>query len=128
MSKRSKDKLTKAERSWNIPPSRKATEDREATKDRLTKERRSWNMGRIRGKNTTPEMAVRSMLHRMGYRFRLHVKIRVPEDIPFALAINPKEDDRGWRMVDGGKQKRKSGNPKNPRHPLPRRMICPDIV
>lgn len=44
------------------------------TKDRLTKERRSWNMSRIRGKNTTPEMRVRSLLHRLGYRFRLHVK------------------------------------------------------
>lgn len=29
-------------------------------------------MGRIRGKDTTPEMAVRSALHRLGYRFRLH--------------------------------------------------------
>src|SRR5437588_4872801 len=40
--------------------------------DRLTKERRSWNMSRIRGKNTNPEKIVRSLLHRMGYRFRLH--------------------------------------------------------
>lgn len=29
-------------------------------------------MSRIRSKNTKPELAVRSMLHRMGYRFRLH--------------------------------------------------------
>jgi DNA mismatch endonuclease (patch repair protein) len=29
-------------------------------------------MSRIRGKDTTPEKAVRSLLHRMGYRFRLH--------------------------------------------------------
>ena len=43
-------------------------------RDRLSKERRSWNMSRIRGKNTTPEKAVRSILHRMGYRFRLHGK------------------------------------------------------
>jgi len=40
--------------------------------DRLTKEQRSWNMSRIRGKDTSPERAVRSMLHRLGYRFRLH--------------------------------------------------------
>ena len=40
--------------------------------DRLTKERRSWNMGRIRATNTKPELRVRSLLHRMGYRFRLH--------------------------------------------------------
>jgi DNA mismatch endonuclease (patch repair protein) len=44
-------------------------------KDRLSAERRSWNMSRIRGKNTTPEMRVRSLLHRLGFRFRLHVRI-----------------------------------------------------
>ena len=43
-------------------------------KDRLTKARRSWNMSRIRGKDTTPEKVVRSLLHRMGYWFRLHGK------------------------------------------------------
>lgn len=40
--------------------------------DRLSKERRSWNMSRIRGKDTTPELIVRSLLHKMGHRFRLH--------------------------------------------------------
>ncbi|HBA70790.1 MAG: very short patch repair endonuclease [Geobacteraceae bacterium GWC2_55_20] len=29
-------------------------------------------MSRIKGRNTKPELAVRSLLHRMGYRFRLH--------------------------------------------------------
>lgn len=29
-------------------------------------------MSRIRGKDTRPEIAVRSLLHRMGLRFRLH--------------------------------------------------------
>lgn len=42
--------------------------------DQISPERRSWNMSRIRSKNTTPELKVRSMLHRMGYRFRLHRK------------------------------------------------------
>ena len=42
--------------------------------DRLTQQHRSWNMSRIRGRHTKPELAVRSLLHRMGYRFRLHVK------------------------------------------------------
>jgi len=45
--------------------------------DKLTKEKRSWNMSRIRGKDTNPEVVVRSLLHRRGYRFRLHVK-RLP--------------------------------------------------
>jgi DNA mismatch endonuclease, patch repair protein len=34
-------------------------------------------MSRIRGKDTTPEKIVRSILHRAGYRFRLHVR-RLP--------------------------------------------------
>ena len=31
-------------------------------------------MSRIRGKNTKPEMVVRSALHRRGFRFRVHAK------------------------------------------------------
>ena len=42
--------------------------------DTLTSEKRSWNMSRIRGENTKPELAVRSILHRMGYRFRISDK------------------------------------------------------
>lgn len=40
--------------------------------DRLSPERRSWLMSRIGGKNTRPEVFVRSMLHSLGYRFSLH--------------------------------------------------------
>lgn len=40
--------------------------------DRLTPGRRSWNMSRIRSRDTKPERVVRSLLHRLGYRFRLH--------------------------------------------------------
>jgi DNA mismatch endonuclease, patch repair protein len=39
-----------------------------------TPEQRSFNMSRIRGKDTSPELIVRSLVHRLGYRFRLHVK------------------------------------------------------
>jgi DNA mismatch endonuclease (patch repair protein) len=42
--------------------------------DLLTPERRSWNMSQIRGRDTSPELVVRSMLHRMGFRFSLHRK------------------------------------------------------
>jgi DNA mismatch endonuclease, patch repair protein len=42
--------------------------------DVISKERRSWNMSRIRSKNTRPELMVRSILHRNGYRFRLHAQ------------------------------------------------------
>jgi DNA mismatch endonuclease, patch repair protein len=40
--------------------------------DRISPEHRSWNMSRIRGRDTAPELVVRSLLHRLGYRFRLH--------------------------------------------------------
>jgi DNA mismatch endonuclease (patch repair protein) len=40
--------------------------------DVFSKAKRSEVMSRIRGSNTSPELAVRSILHRLGYRFRLH--------------------------------------------------------
>src|SRR6266536_4778676 len=49
-------------------------------RDRLTKDRRSWNMSRIRGKDTSPEKRVRTLLHRLGFRFRLHVRVPVAFD------------------------------------------------
>lgn len=40
--------------------------------DKLTPSERSALMSRIRSKDTRPELAVRRMLHRMGYRYVLH--------------------------------------------------------
>src|SRR5262249_16663819 len=40
--------------------------------DRISNERRSEIMSRIRGKDTSPELTVRSLLHKLGYRYRLH--------------------------------------------------------
>ena len=42
--------------------------------DKLTPERRSANMARIRSSGTKPEMLVRRLAHRLGYRYRLHRK------------------------------------------------------
>lgn len=42
--------------------------------DKLTPEQRSRNMAQIKSYDTKPEKIVRSQLHHMGYRFRLHVK------------------------------------------------------
>ena len=39
--------------------------------DRISKARRSWNMSRIKGRDTTCELKLRSGLHRAGYRFRV---------------------------------------------------------
>jgi DNA mismatch endonuclease (patch repair protein) len=40
--------------------------------DRLSIDARRRLMQAVKAKNTTPEIAVRSMLHRLGCRFRLH--------------------------------------------------------
>ena len=40
--------------------------------DHISPERRSWLMSRVRSKDTTPELRVRQMAHRVGLRFRLH--------------------------------------------------------
>jgi DNA mismatch endonuclease (patch repair protein) len=40
--------------------------------DVFSKEKRSWIMGRVRRRDTKPEIMVRSFVHRMGYRFRIH--------------------------------------------------------
>ncbi len=40
--------------------------------DTVSASQRSLNMKRIRSSNTTPEIAVRRLLHSLGLRFRLH--------------------------------------------------------
>lgn len=45
--------------------------------DKIEKHIRSANMSKIKSKDTEPELKVRKILHKLGYRFRLHRK-----DIP----------------------------------------------
>ena len=45
---------------------------RRYSKDIMSKEARSALMGRIRGKDTKPELLVRRILSQLGYRYRLH--------------------------------------------------------
>ena len=42
--------------------------------DNLTAEQRRRNMTAIKSRHTKPEMIVRSIVHRFGFRFRLHDK------------------------------------------------------
>ena len=42
--------------------------------DKLSAKRRSWNMSRITSRDTSPEVDVRRVLSKLGYRFRLHRK------------------------------------------------------
>lgn len=41
--------------------------------DTFSKTKRSQIMAAVKSKDTTPEMAVRRLLHGMGFRYRLHV-------------------------------------------------------
>lgn len=40
--------------------------------DKYTPKQRSALMAKVKGKNTGPEKTVRSLVHSLGYRFRLH--------------------------------------------------------
>jgi DNA mismatch endonuclease, patch repair protein len=40
--------------------------------DVLTPQQRSFNMSRIKSRDTKPEKIVRSIVHALGYRYRLH--------------------------------------------------------
>lgn len=42
--------------------------------DVFSKDTRSQIMRQVRGKDTKPELIVRSFIHRLGFRFRLHKK------------------------------------------------------
>lgn len=46
----------------------------ETALDKFSPEKRSEIMGRIRGKNTKPELAVRRLVYSLGYRYRLYSK------------------------------------------------------
>ena|SRR5579872_2558023 len=42
--------------------------------DRISPTHRSWNMSQIKGTNTLPERRVRSIIHRLGFRFSVRRK------------------------------------------------------
>lgn len=42
--------------------------------DKVSSEKRSWMMGRIRSKNTAPELQLRKLIFSMGFRYRVHYK------------------------------------------------------
>jgi DNA mismatch endonuclease (patch repair protein) len=53
--------------------------------DTLSPQERSERMSRVRGKDTKPEMIVRRLVHKLGFRYRLHSR-RLPghPDLVFA--------------------------------------------
>lgn len=42
--------------------------------DTLSKTERSERMSRVKGRDTTPEIVVRRLVHGLGYRYRLHAR------------------------------------------------------
>lgn len=42
--------------------------------DNLTRDQRAHCMSQVKGKDTRPEIIVRELVHRLGYRYRLHQK------------------------------------------------------
>lgn len=52
--------------------------------DKISSEERSENMRRIRSKDTKPEMLVRRMVYKLGYRYRLHAKLPGRPDLVFS--------------------------------------------
>lgn len=47
---------------------------REPVVDVFSARKRSAIMGAVRGKDTRPELIVRRLVHRLGFRYRLHVR------------------------------------------------------
>lgn len=39
--------------------------------DVFSRKKRSWIMSRVRGSDTKPELEIRSLVHKLGFRFRL---------------------------------------------------------
>lgn len=50
----------------------KTLDGQHITMDHVSSEKRSEIMRAVRSKNSIPEMAVRHLIHRLGYRYRLH--------------------------------------------------------
>lgn len=51
--------------------------------DTLTPVQRSARMRLVRSKNTKPELLVRRLVHSMGYRYRVHVRLPGSPDLAF---------------------------------------------
>lgn len=71
--------------------------------EQITPETRSRMMSGIRGKNTQPEMTVRSFLHRNGFRFRLHGRELEPRCLTNSQATHLRrvvvDGDESWPEI-----------------------------
>jgi len=65
--------------------------------DVFSPEERSAIMRKVKGKDTKPELVIRSLLHRLGYRFRLHRK-DLPGKPDIVLPKFKKKIDRNMQL------------------------------
>jgi DNA mismatch endonuclease (patch repair protein) len=84
-------------------------------------------MSRIRGKDTTPERVVRSLLHRLGHRFRLHHKIPIPQ-LPVHRLVHRSFSEVGSLGVGGSALNPLARRSAAKTAQLKQRFVTPDIV
>jgi DNA mismatch endonuclease (patch repair protein) len=86
-------------------------------------------MSRIRGKNTTPERIVRSLLHRMGYRFRLHIRIPITaKDAEHNKLVGRKGTQRTQKRFPLRLERGEGQGEVSKKSTLRSLVVCPDIV
>ncbi len=85
-------------------------------------------MSRIRGTDTTPEKRVRSLLHGMGYRFRLHVRIPVVETGSRRKAQETQNNPPTRLSVACSPSSAEKSSRKKAAEMFRRRFITPDMV
>ena len=93
--------------------------------DNLTRLERSQQMSLVRSKNTKPELLVRRLVHRMGYRYRLH-KADLPgrPDLVFhsqrkvvfihGCFWHGHKCKLGWMQLEGESPDNRQPNPRSP--------------
>ena len=77
--------------------------------------KRSWIMSLVKGKNTKPELIVRSLIHRMGFRFRVNQNI-LPGNPDIVLKKHRKAVFIHGCFWHGHKRCRRSKRPTTHRH------------
>jgi DNA mismatch endonuclease (patch repair protein) len=86
-------------------------------------------MSRIRGKHTTPEKVVRSLLRRLGYRFRLHVRIPITaKDAKRTKLVGHKRTQRTQKRFPLRLERGEGQGEVSKKSTLRPLVVCPDII
>src|SRR5436309_2922066 len=90
--------------------------------DTLTPKQRSVRMSMIRSKNSKFELAIRSRIHELGFRYRLHVRafprrVLLQQAQPAARRVDRIDRDR-FRLFPGGDEELSLGMKSGSDHPI----------